>query len=402
MRICLLSDEHYPYRGPDTEVVVNTAAALGGAGAEVELVVPHCGAGQAACEQICAYYGVQPTFRLVPLPTPLPVSRRFRMEKFSHAWAGPRHALRAQPDVVLTRDILAVARLHQLRLPWCFETYRRHAAERAWLPRLLRRVELQRGIGAVAHNDLCRHDLIQLGFAPDAVLTARVGIANACLNAPPSQAEARRRCGLPTDARIVAFVGNVRHANGIQDVFQLAAELPEMLIVVVGGAEHDVHRLSSDVAARGLRNVRLVGHRPASEAPLFLFAADALFAPAVFTNAYFRREWLNRLCPRVLPGTPMKLFNYLAAGRPIVAADQPEMREAVQHEFNALLIPPCDAVAAAAAVRRLIAEPNLAQRLVRQGQDSIARYTWAERGRRLVDFFASRLATRPLSREQAA
>ena len=52
MKICVLSDEHYPYRGPDTEVVVNTAAALGAAGAEVELVVPHLGSRQAACHEI--------------------------------------------------------------------------------------------------------------------------------------------------------------------------------------------------------------------------------------------------------------------------------------------------------------------------------------------------------------
>lgn len=393
MRICVLSNEHYPYRGPDTEVVINTAAALGEAGANVELVVPHLGPRQQSFEDVCAYYGVGSTFRLTSLPTPLPTSRRWRVEKLTHGLAGPRYAAKVRADVALTRDLLALARLHALRLPWCFETYRRHAAEKPWLPRWLRNVALDRGLGAVAHNELCREDLLRLGFAPAAVLTAHVGVAKGCHEPPLSRDEVRQRCGVPLDRSVVGYVGNVRNANGVEDVLELAACLPEVTVMVVGGAPHDLERLRAVLQGRAIANVLLVGHRPASEAPAYLFAADVLFAPAVFTNSYFRSEWINGWLPRVLPGTPMKLFNYLAAGRPIVAADQPEVREIIRDGKTGLLVAPRNGPAAAQAVRRLLAEPQLAAQLVANGRHCVRQFTWEARGNKMLAFFENRLAT---------
>lgn len=394
MRICVLSDEHYPYQGPDTEVVINTAAALGTAGADVSLIVPRLWSGHRAAEEVRAFYGVPSTFKLLRMACPLPTSRRLRLEKLFHGLTGPAAAALLRAHVVHTRDLLPLAVAHLAGLPWCFETYRRHAAEKPWLPPLLRYARLSRGLGAVAHSHAARADLIRLGFAPEAVLTAHVGFAQGCVTGETDTMAVRRRYHVPSDRPVVGYLGNVGPSKGIGEVFDIAGRLPDVNFLIVGGSTAEVGRLQSDVRQRGLGNVTLTGHRPAAEAPALLYAADVLIAPALFRNTYFASETINRLLPRVLPGPPMKLFNYLAAGRPIVAADQPHMREVLRDGHTALLVPPLDVEAGAGAIRRLLGDPALAARLAANGKTEAAAYTWKARGEKMLRFFESRLTQR--------
>jgi glycosyltransferase involved in cell wall biosynthesis len=77
--------------------------------------------------------------------------------------------------------------------------------------------------------------------------------------------------------------------------------------------------------------------------------------------------------------SPLKLFDYLAAGRAIVASDLPAIREVLTAEYNALLVEPGRADLLAAALSRLDADPALRLRLSRQAFDDAARYGWDAR-----------------------
>ena len=84
--------------------------------------------------------------------------------------------------------------------------------------------------------------------------------------------------------------------------------------------------------------------------------------------------------------SPLKMFEYLAAGVPIVAADLPVFREILVHGKNALLFPPGDATALAAAVRRLAEDPGLSRRLGERARRDAEGFTYARRARRILDF----------------
>src|SRR5512140_747678 len=103
-----------------------------------------------------------------------------------------------------------------------------------WLPRLFRRLDLSRSIGAIAHSNACGADLVQLGFPAEAVLVARCG-CNLDQYEVVSQAEARAQLELPASARIVAYAGNVAAAKGIDEVLALAAALPDITLLLIGG-----------------------------------------------------------------------------------------------------------------------------------------------------------------------
>jgi glycosyltransferase involved in cell wall biosynthesis len=89
------------------------------------------------------------------------------------------------------------------------------------------------------------------------------------------------------------------------------------------------------------------------------------------------------------------MFEYMAAGRPIVSSDLPPIRDVLVHDVNAMLVPPGDAVALAAAVDALAGDPARAARLAQRAQSDVEQYSWDRRAERLDDLFSQVLSLTP-------
>jgi glycosyltransferase involved in cell wall biosynthesis len=85
-------------------------------------------------------------------------------------------------------------------------------------------------------------------------------------------------------------------------------------------------------------------------------------------------------------GSPTKLFEYMGLAKPIVASDLEQIGEVIDHERTGLLCPPGDAVAAADAVRRLLADEPLGRRLGDAAlQEALTTYSWTAHARRILE-----------------
>jgi glycosyltransferase involved in cell wall biosynthesis len=115
--------------------------------------------------------------------------------------------------------------------------------------------------------------------------------------------------------------------------------------------------------------LHLAGPRPHDRVPALLPAFDVALVPAI--NPY---------------ASPLKLFEYMAAGLAVVAPDQPNLREVLADGENALLFPPGDGPALAAALGRLARAPELRARLGRSARASVEQrdLTWRANARRVV------------------
>lgn len=379
MRIAYLLSVAVPSREADTQQALKTVDALGAAGAAVDLVLPASRRtrrlGTAAFEaELRAHYALRSPFRLVTLRT---VEPRERLEI-----QRPLHALRAclgltlsRYDVVYTRSRSApfLCALRGRRV--VFETYRRlgdgNPRLAALLVALARRPEL---LGVVTHSHLARRSLEAAGLSSDRIATIHNGHDPEDLQPRLERAEARALLGLDPLRPLCCYAGNVGRRKGLAALLDVAARTAEVDYLLVGGRDDERAALDAQVARRGLRNVRSAAWRTAPELAPFLYAADLLLIPP--TAAPLQEHGRTVL--------PLKTFQYLGAGRPILAPDLPDLREILVHGHNAWLVPADEPQAAAEAIRRLLADTGLAQALGRAARLRSSELTWRARGERII------------------
>ncbi len=189
---------------------------------------------------------------------------------------------------------------------------------------------------------------------------------------PPARV-LRRELGLPEEGVVALFCGNLYADRGIGDVVECAGMLADIHFVLVGGWDRDVAQWRERTASAG--NVRFTGFAPNSLAPRYLMAADILLMPN--SSTLKTAKWMS----------PMKMFEYMAAGKPLVAQHHAVLEHVLRDGQNCLFTPPDDARAMAEAVGRLAGDAGLRARLGEAARRDVGPYTWRNRARDVLERF---------------
>jgi glycosyltransferase involved in cell wall biosynthesis len=385
------ADVRFPLERANGIQVVKTAAALARAGARTTLLVR--ASDPRTTDDVLALYGL--------LPHPCLEVRRLAVRHRPGAHALPRavflaraaaaalHGLR-RGAAVFTRDLQLAEMLVRLpRLAPGPVVYEAHAVEavmyrergalygtgEAFQPRKERRLERrERTVWRRAHGFVATTAGIRDAFAaahgPRTAAT-RV-IPNGC-DVP----EDRRFPGLSAESPPrVLYAGQLYPWKGVDVLVEAMAEVPGARLVILGGlaGEPDLARIRSLVSARGLAD-RV--EMPGTVAPARV--ADELRRAAAVAVPFLKTGMTEAHT------SPLKAFEAMAAGRPIVASDLPSSREVLRHGDNALMVPPGSAAELGAALRQLLADPGLARGLAEQAWADSPAYSWDARGRRIKD-----------------
>jgi glycosyltransferase involved in cell wall biosynthesis len=386
MKIAYVFDRPLPARQTDSEQALQTIAALSRRGAEVCLVLPSHGAAPTARE-LAAHYQVTGDFEVVYAPTPFVDFELGR--KWWHALRAIELPRVAAADVVYTRNFPTLFALARSRRPFAYETYRPWSDQFPMLAPLFRRAMASPFfLGAVLHSRFARDRYAALGVDERRLLVAHNGHDPSRFLAPPPQRELRAALGLPLDRQVVVYTGHVNLTKGLDTVLRMARQLPAVTFVLVGSEGRGV----IESLARRSNNVSVVPWQPFDNVARYLMAADVLLQPP------------SRIPLKLVGNTvlPMKLFLYLAAGRPIVAPDLPDMREVLKHDHNAWLVPTGDDGAAALAIARVLGDPGLRERLSKGARETAAGLTWDARAARILSFLETQRGALEFSDAAAA
>jgi glycosyltransferase involved in cell wall biosynthesis len=187
------------------------------------------------------------------------------------------------------------------------------------------------------------------------------------------------RAGAPEHAarptpRLVAYAGHLYPWKGVDVLLEALAQVPDAQGLIVGGmaGERDLDRLQRRAQELGIaRRVEFTGPVPPPQVAARLERAAVVVLPNTATHVSSRYT------------SPLKLFEYMASMRPIVASDLPSVGEVLRDGENALLVPPGDAGRLATALRRLLDDPDLAGRLAASARSDVGAYSWDRRAERI-------------------
>jgi glycosyltransferase involved in cell wall biosynthesis len=275
------------------------------------------------------------------------------------------------------------------RTPWVFElrdlwpeSIHAVGAARAYMPfKVLERLELlmyARARSVVCVSEAFVRNLVGRGVPASKISFVPNGV-NTSMWTAGRRAEGRAKLAAADGDIVVSYIGTVGMAHDIGTVLDsarlLREERPDIRFVIIGdGAEREA--LAARVRAEGLDTVAFTGLVPRSDIPDYLAASDISLVTLKPSDLF----------KTVLPS---KMFESMAAARPIVLAVDGEARRLLERSGGGLAVPPGDPAALAGAVRLLAGDANLRHALGAAGAEFVerdfSRRTWAQRYLRILD-----------------
>lgn len=235
---------------------------------------------------------------------------------------------------------------------------------------------LTKADAVLAVSSLLRDHALSLGVEPGRVHVLPNGI-DASLFQPRRPDRQRRACLGLEPGPVLGFLGGLRPWHGLEILPSLLSRLqqrfPSLRLLIVGDGPLR-EGLERDLAERGLAGSTVfMGSVPHEEVAGLLHQVDVALAP------YGQAE-------HPFYFSPLKLFEYMACGAPVVAAALGQIAEVVRDGETGLLYPPGDLEALAAACDRLLTDPPLAHRLGQAAAREVhARYTWDHNAARVIE-----------------
>jgi glycosyltransferase involved in cell wall biosynthesis len=255
------------------------------------------------------------------------------------------------------------------------ESWNPSRAKERWaqpLLHLLDRVTLTRSQAVVSLTDDFRRLLARMGWRAPAEVAVIADAFDDQQIAPGDRAAARQQLGLPADAPLVAYSGmtfSYRKLDLLLAAFaRLREQCPNARLALVGGRPAELAQLRDQARTLGIEGaVTFAGQLPQEQVLPYLHAADALVIPDTVTD---------------VTASPLKLFEYLAAGRAVVLPDIPALREVLPPTIG-YYFTRGDAGDLARALAQALADPQRAER-EQAGRAAVAPHTYGARAERIL------------------
>lgn len=250
-------------------------------------------------------------------------------------------------------------------LAWEGAQYRRQALQEA--AEMLEKAAYKAAACVITNCKELRDDLVAEGVAPAKINIVPNGV-DVALFTPEGP---RLREGLEGKI-VVGFVGSLKAWHGVDvlaEAFRVLAgdERLHLLVVGDGPMAKLLQALANDMPGR----ITLTGAVPMAEVAAYVRAMDIAVAPyPVLERFYF---------------SPLKVLEYMAAGRPTVASRIGQIEELIAHGETGLLVPPSDVPALVDAVRQLASDASLRARMGDEAAIAARRsHTWERRAGEIV------------------
>jgi glycosyltransferase involved in cell wall biosynthesis len=229
----------------------------------------------------------------------------------------------------------------------------------------------------VAISNGLKNDLIKLDIPDYKIFVDPDGVdLKTFQNIHKSKEELRDKLDLPQDKKIILYTGHLYSWKGAHTLARASKHLPSKFVMVfVGGTEGDLKKFTRFIGENKFKNVILLGYQKPEKIPYYLKAADILVLP---------NSGKEKISSHYT--SPMKLFEYMASGVPIIASNLPSIKEVLDNK-NAIFFESDNSEDLAEKIQKSLKDINLLDKISNNALRDIKEYTWRKRAERINNFF---------------
>jgi glycosyltransferase involved in cell wall biosynthesis len=368
MKILYIANSRIPTEKAHGIQIMKTCEALTANGAMVELVVPV--RKNAIKTDPFIFYSVKKPFQITRLPgIDLVDNGRigFMIQTLVFSLKSFFYILRRtdKNDIIFSRDTLPMYFATFVRKHCIWEVHERRSGF------LVRRL-LKKCKKIITITDGLKKLYVKQGAHQEkiAVIADGVDVASFRINENKQAVKGKLKLHGP---KVVMYTGHLYEWKGVNALAEAATHAPEHLFVFVGGTDKHIFDFKQRYPHP---NIRIVGQRPHNEIPLYLRAADVVVLPN--SGKYEISSHFT---------SPLKLFEYMASGTPIVASDLPSLREVLDEE-TAVLVEPDNALALAKGISKIVGDEDFGNTLAAEAIRRVDKYSWDNRAKEILKLLA--------------
>lgn len=374
MKLLYIVNARIPTEKAHGVQIMKMCEAFSGLGVDVELVVPR----RKVKDDPFACYGIQNKFRITRLPvidTFSSGSWGFWLAASSFAIMYFFYALFKPRDIIIysrDQDQFSFFTVPFINKPYFFEIHgpKENSKLYSWL--------FTRIKGIIATNNFNKQKLVdnfkktrgKVIVMPNSVDISKFNLIDSRI--------AREKLSLPQDKKIVLYAGHFYKWKGVEVLIQAARSLDaDTMIYLLGGNQKETKRLQAEQTIP--ENLVFVGYRHYHEMPDWYAAADILVLTGTKNDQY-----------SFYHTSPVKLHEYIAAQRPIIAVDSPAIRDAVD-EHEVFFYQTDDAQDLSQQIKTVLKSKDLSQQKIQAAYQKVKDYTWDIRAEKIIQFIKEKL-----------
>ncbi len=379
MKILYISNSRIPTEKAHGIQIINMCQAFADQGVEVKLVLPARKNKQFKNISLFKYYQVKQNFKikkiksfdpnfLIKFPTGVYIKSQaffFIISLFLYLLFKKNK----QDYIFYTRDeyLLPLLQLFSKKVVWESHALPNHPKRylKYWY-RCYKIITISQGL---------KVNLIKASINKNKISIAHDAVNLNKFKISKDKKELRQQLDLPQDKKIIIYTGHLYEWKGAQVLASAAQYLSKNeIIVFVGGTVNDVKSFSQkNIKFIKSNKILMIGYTPHENIPLYLKAADILILPN--TKKDPKANWTS----------PMKLFEYMASGIPIVAADLDVIKE-ILNDNSAMFFEADNPKNLSKKIKLLLQDNGLSGRLSQQALLDVQNYTWQKRVEKIINF----------------
>ena len=234
---------------------------------------------------------------------------------------------------------------------------------------------IKKASGIIVTSNEIKKEFLKNHFNENMILVAPNGVDLKKFNLDIKMEEARKNLGMSRDKKIILYTGHLYKKKGVYTLVDAVKRLPvEFIVFIVGGNLDDINKLKEYTYNHRIKNVFILGHKKHEEMPIYLKVADFL---VIANSAKYKSE--ERYT------SPLKLFEYLAAGKVILASKVISLQEFVSDD-EVVFFQPDNAKDLAKKIMEISQDRKKQDNLIKNCREKSQMFTWQKRAESILKF----------------